>query len=64
VTEEEYCNLTDMQLARASLRLLEGMFCFDDQNQIRLLEVRERLLIIATQENIRISDQSLESGHT
>ena len=64
MTEEEYCNLTDMQLARASLRLLEGMFCFDDQNQTRLLEVRERLLIIASQENIHISDQSLESGHT
>lgn len=36
MTEQEYCDLSDLQLARAALMILRFMNCFEQPNKARL----------------------------
>ena len=38
MTEQEYCDLTDLQLARAAINLINQMNCFDEPNHARYIE--------------------------
>ena len=43
MTEQEYCDLTDLQLARAAIRLINQMNCFDSPNRTYWEESKAKL---------------------
>lgn len=51
MTEQEYCDLSDLQICRAMLQMMRMMNCFDDPNKTR----RESVMA-----NIRLMIDDLE----
>jgi len=51
MTEQEYCDLSDLQLFRSILRILQQINAFEDPNALRLRSITE---------NVNLSIKDLE----
>lgn len=56
MTEQEYCDLSDLQMCRIILTMLRSANCFDDPNKTRLAGIKANLGLIIDSLEQKISD--------
>lgn len=56
MTEQEYCDLSDLQMCRTILTMLRSANCFDDPNKTRIASVMANLSLVIDDLEPKVSE--------